>query len=148
MRNGAAFVPVSIGSFFSRLLQGSQGFSVLRWCFFPRRANKKGLRWCLFWLYQPAWQAERSHFICASSSRLLFETAREIVCKCLYCLASWACRRCPTGRVCTKELPGWQSTLGDRKGPRTARRSASFKCWYVSALYVLFSYLSSDRLNE
>ena len=43
---------MSIGSFFSQLLQDRKGFfSALRWCFFPRRANKKrGLRRCL---YQP-----------------------------------------------------------------------------------------------
>lgn len=61
---GAVFL-----SFFDRIvsyhpLQESQRFSLLRWCFFPRRANKKGL-------YQPAWQAEDSHIICSNISRSL-----------------------------------------------------------------------------
>lgn len=63
------FVGAVFLSFFDRIvsyhpLQEWQRFSLLRWCFFPRRANKKGL-------YQPAWQAEDSHIICSNILRSL-----------------------------------------------------------------------------
>lgn len=58
----------------------------------------------------------------------------------IFNLASWAYERCPTGRVCTKELPGWQSTSGGQKG---STDGTSLRCiWTLKRFYSSPHFLS------
>lgn len=153
MCGGAAFV-----SFFERNVsqqppQESQRFSVLRWCFFPRRANKKGALLVPI-LALPACLASRRFppylFELIAVSAQTRTKKKCVVCKWCALFVFWrrTRTRCPTGRICTKELPGWQSTSGDRKKPRTARRDAFYVRWNVSRLNLVFSVSQSSTFSE
>lgn len=111
--------------------------------FFPRRANKKGLRWCLLWLYRPPWHADKSNTICFSLSQIHLETA-NMLCKCCGVYFDVVgIKEMPHGTSEDQIFTRMAKHISDRKGPQTARCSAS-----QTPLYLVFSGFLIKMLNE